>query len=64
LKLQNPLKYSHLFIPQESIDFDKLNALESENIAEWYINETENLVVIKYVKDSMQEDELKSKVSK
>jgi len=64
LKLQNPLKYSHLFIPHESVDFDKLNALESENIAEWYINETENLVVIKYVKESMQEDELKSKISK
>jgi len=64
LKLQNPIKHSHLFIPQESVDFDKLNGLESDNIAEWYINETESIVVIKYVKDSIEEEELKVKVSK
>ncbi|MBN2815481.1 MAG: MFS transporter [Campylobacterales bacterium] len=62
-KLQNPLKHAHLFIPQASVNFDKLNALESDNIAEWYVNETEDLVVIKYVKDSIEEDELKAKVS-
>jgi MFS family permease len=64
LKLQNPLRHSHLFIPQESIDFDKLNTLEHEHIAEWYINETENVVVIKYVTDAIEEDDLKAKVSK
>ncbi len=63
LKLQNPLRYSHLFIPQESVDFEKLKSIESENIAEWYINETENLVVIKYIKDSMSEQELQAKIS-
>jgi len=63
LKLQNPKRHAHLFIPQESVDFDKLGALESEDIAEWYVNETENLVVIKYVKDSIEEEELKAKVS-
>jgi len=64
LKLQNPLRHSHLYIPNEHVDFDKLNALENENIAEWYVNETENVVVIKYVKDSIEEDDLKAKVSK
>lgn len=64
LKLQNPLRHSHLYIMQESVDFDKLNALENENIAEWYINETENTVVIKYVKDSIEEDTLKTQVCK
>jgi len=64
LKLQNPLRHSHLYIPQDNIDFDKLNALENENIAEWYVNETENVVVIKYVKDSIQEEDLKSQVTK
>ena len=64
LKLQNPLRYSHMFLPQESVDFEKLNALESENIAEWYINETENLVVIKFVKDSIEEESLKAQISK
>lgn len=64
LKLQNPKRHAHLFIPQESVDFDKLSALESEDIAEWYVNETENLVVIKYVKDSIEEDTFKAQISK
>ncbi len=63
-KLQNPVKHSHLYIPQESIDFDKLGALESEHIAEWYVNETEDVVVIKYVTAAMEEDDLKAKISK
>ena len=63
-KLQNPLKHSHLYIPQSEIDFEKLNALESEHIAEWYINETEDVVVIKYVSAAMEQDDLKAKVSK
>ena len=63
-KLQNPVKHSHLYIPQESVDFDKLNALESEDIAEWYVNETEDVVVIKYVTAAMEEDDLKAKISK
>jgi len=64
LKLQNPTKHSHLFISQDDIDTDKLNKLEHEHIAEWYVNETENLVVIKYVTDAIKEDELKAKISK
>jgi len=63
-KLQNPVRHSFLYIPQEDIDFDKLNSLESEHIAEWYINETEDVVVIKYVSAAMEEDDLKAKVSK
>ncbi len=64
LKLQNPTKHSHLFISQDDIDSDKLNKLENEHIAEWYVNETENLVVVKYVTDAIDKDELKAKISK
>ena len=42
----------------------KLNALEHEHIAEWYINETEKLVVVKYVSASIGEDEIKAKILK
>ena len=62
LKLQNPIRHSHLYIPQSEIDIDKLTTLEHENIAEWYINETEALIVIKYVKDSMSDAEIKAKI--
>ena len=64
LKLQNPIKHSHLYISNDEVNLDKLHKLEDENIAEWYINETENVVVIKYVSDSISEDELKAKVTK
>lgn len=64
LKLQNPTKHSHIFISKDDIDTDKLNKLENEHIAEWYVNETENLVVVKYVTDAIEEDELKAKISK
>ncbi|WP_457747516.1 MFS transporter [Sulfurimonas sp.] len=64
LKMKNPIRYSHLIIPEDDVDFDKLNALESEHIAEWFINETEKVVVIKYATEAMNEDELKGKVCK
>jgi len=64
LKLQNPTKHSHLYINHDDVNLDKLTALENEHIAEWYINETENLVVIKYVSDAIKEEELQAKVAK
>ena len=64
LKLQNPTRHSHLYISNPEVDFDKLNALESEHIAEWYINETEDVVVVKYVTDAIKEEELQAKIIK
>ncbi len=64
LKMKNPTKYSHLIIPENEVDFDKLNALESEHIAEWFINETENVVVIKYATEALEEDDIKAQILK
>jgi predicted MFS family arabinose efflux permease len=64
LKMQNPKRYAHLVIDHNDVNFDKLNALESEHIAEWFINETENVVVIKYASENLEEDALKAKVTK
>ena len=63
LKLTNPLKYAHLYLPQKEVNIEKLTALENEHIAEWYINETEDIVVVKYVKDAMEEEAFKIKIS-
>jgi len=63
LKLQNPIKHSHLVIPQSEVDMDRLEKLEHEHIAEWFINDTEKVVVIKYASEALQEDELKAKIS-
>ena len=64
LKLQNPVKHSHYYISKDAVDLEKLKNLEHEHIAEWFINETENVVVIKYVSNAISEDDLKTKVSK
>lgn len=43
-RLANPERYAHLFIPLSDVDQEKLSTLEHDDIAEWYINETEAVV--------------------
>jgi predicted MFS family arabinose efflux permease len=62
LRLQNPKLYSHLYLPLDSVDTGKLQNLESEHIAEWYVNDTEKLVVVKYATEAINEEELKLKI--
>lgn len=62
LKLSNPVKHSHLYVPRDHIDMKKLEALEHDAIAEWYINETEDLVVVKYQKEAIDEEAIKAKI--
>lgn len=64
LRLNNPHKYSHLFITLDEIDMDRLNTLEHEHIAEWYINETEGLAVVKFRADELDEDSIRAKIIK
>lgn len=63
-KLKNPVKHSHLYVPLNHLDMNKLNALEHEHIAEWYINETEKLAIVKYVSEKISEDDIKSMILK
>lgn len=64
LKLQNPTKYSHLYLPQDSVDMKKLQNLENEHVAEWYINDTEKLVIVKYASLAIQREDLIAQISK
>ncbi len=64
MKLSNPIRFSHLYIPMDHVDMEKLNNLEHEHIAEWFINETEELVVVKYQKEMMNEETIKAKIVK
>ena len=64
LKLSNPAKHSHLFKHVDEVDMEKLEALEHDAIAEWYINETENLVVVKYRSDDISEEDILAKIIK
>lgn len=63
LRLQNPKRYSHLYLPLDTTDINNLKTLENAHIAEWYINDTQKLVVIKYATDAISEDELKAKIA-
>jgi multidrug resistance protein len=63
VKMKNPIKYSHLITPENEVDFDKLKTLESEHIAEWFVNETEKVVIVKYHQEQLSEDDLKAKIS-
>lgn len=64
LKMQNPHRYSHLYISMDHVDMEKLNGLEHEHIAEWFINETENIVAVKYRKELIDEEAIKAKIVK
>ncbi|HZF71392.1 MFS transporter [Sulfuricurvum sp.] len=63
-KMQNPHRYSHLYISMDHVDMEKLNNLEHEHIAEWFINETENIVAVKYRKSLIEEEAIKAKIVK
>ncbi|MEA3521439.1 MAG: MFS transporter [Campylobacterota bacterium] len=63
-RLENPKRYAHLFVPIAEVDMKKLEELESDHIAEWYINESEELVAIKYLKEEMDENVLKGTITK
>lgn len=64
IKLSNPAKHSHLFKHIDEIDMKKLEDLEHDAIAEWYINETEDLVVVKYRSDDIDEETILAKILK
>jgi predicted MFS family arabinose efflux permease len=63
-KMSNPHRYSHLYISVDHVDMEKLGNLEHEHIAEWYINETENIVAVKYRKALIEEEAIKEKIVK
>jgi len=62
IRMSNPPRTSYLFVDKEHVDMKKLESLEHEAIAEWYINETENIVAIKFEVAKIEEDALKAKV--
>jgi predicted MFS family arabinose efflux permease len=64
LRMSNPIKHAHLFLDIEKVDQEKLKSFEHDALAEWYINETENLIVVKYQSENITEEEISSKISK
>ena len=51
-------------MPQDDVDESKLQQLENEHIAEWYINDTEKKIVVKFARDAIDKEALKAQISK
>ncbi len=64
LFMKNPQRTGHLFVPSEGVDLEKVMGLEHEAMVEWYMNETEGLVIFKYKKEMIEHDDFKEHVEK
>ncbi|HHB93659.1 MAG TPA: MFS transporter [Campylobacterales bacterium] len=62
--MPNPNKRGNVYLPLDIFDREKVSALtEHEAIVESYVNETENIAVVKYEKDMIDEDEVRGMLS-
>ncbi len=62
--MPNPNNRGNVYLPLDIYDRDKISSLTShEAIVESYINETENIAVIKYEKDLIDEDGVRGLLS-
>ncbi len=58
--MPNPNNRGNVYLPLDIYDRDKISSLTSHKaIVETYINETENIAVVKYEKDLIDEDEVR-----
>jgi predicted MFS family arabinose efflux permease len=62
--MPNPNNRGNVYLPLDIFDRDKISALTNhEAIVESYVNETENIAVVKYEKDMIDEDEVRGLLS-
>jgi len=62
--MPNPNNRGNVYLPLDLFDREKVAALtEHEAIVESYVNETENIAVVKYEKDLIDEDEVRGLLS-
>jgi predicted MFS family arabinose efflux permease len=62
--MQSPNNRGNVYLPLDIFDREKVAALTShEAIVESYVNETENIAVVKYEKDMIDEDEIRGMLS-
>jgi predicted MFS family arabinose efflux permease len=61
--IKNPPLKGNIYIPFSNFLEQKIELGKFEFIDEWYINRTENLIVIKYKKDYFSEKEIKNRLN-
>jgi len=63
--MRNPGLRASIYLDKEHYDFDKLEELKAtKGIADIYINKTEGIMVVKYDKELLDEDEIRGKMLK
>jgi hypothetical protein len=59
--MPNPAKKKFVYLSLEEYHLENsVNLSSNEAIDEWYLNNTENVIAIKYDGDKISEDEIKS----
>ncbi|WP_120951920.1 MFS transporter [Helicobacter sp. L8] len=59
LALNNPNKQQNVYFPLDAFDREKFNALEEiPGIIEWYVNETQNTIIVKYDASLLSQEEI------
>ena len=57
--MPNPMKKKVAYLPLDNLQREKANDLHNDDaIDEWYINENENLLIVKYDKDKITEERI------
>ncbi len=57
--MPNPMKKKVLYLFLENVNRDNTKKLSNNTaVDEWYINENENLLIIKFDKDKISEEEI------
>ncbi len=62
LKFKNPTPKGNIYFNHSDILQSRIEKENFEFIDEWYINRTENLIVIRYIKVKYSEDEIRSQI--
>ena len=58
--IKNPGKNKNLYLDMNTLKSDYTSAMDKEGIVEWYINENENTLIVKYNEDIVSSDDVRS----
>ncbi|MGP2656638.1 MFS transporter [Malaciobacter sp. WC5094] len=60
ITMPNPTKKKFVYLPIDEYNLDKKENLEHEGIDEWYLNNTEKIIAIKYNDEKIDEESIKA----
>lgn len=60
ITMPNPVKKKFVYLSMDEYNLDKKDNLEHEGIDEWYLNNTERIIAIKYSNEKIDEESIKA----